>query len=464
MLTSRWRLAAFAAAALASYGGVVHAASPPFNQCPAIGASPSCAVLITINPGGSLSFQQDPSVKPFDGIDDQLVGVVNNSGTVASSISLSGPDIFGFDGDGAGSVFPGGPFGSTGYEGPQTNFAITDVNNGTVLFLNGLPNDTSRWFSLEGPPHIPTVGINKDLLNNTGQPADEIRIVLAGAQTVVSHYDGPGAPQQSQPDIVFGTFSSTVSGGNTILDWKAPNAPVLQGYIVHVGFTINSDFADLLGITWLSNGVVVGCAPQVPAHTHQWGDPGSTIIFSNTATQCTARPLFVGNMTVNWYNSMLPVAQLRPDLLPKPIRSDNLNIAPVAIQPGKTAQIPVSAQGPQGAVSGVLLYDVGGSSSLEGADLTHDVLQFPAFPPTAPCTSNSQCQAGEICQLGNCVAPPTGCTSNSQCSPAQACIGGICVVQRAVPAAPPWALTMLALVLGGLGFFFVRARSLSRRK
>src|SRR5690349_17791167 len=82
------------------------------GQCPAIGQSPSCSILITIKPNGSLSFQTDPNVPPFDGIEDVLVGVINQSGATVFGISITGNDIFGFDGDGVGAFI--GNLGPTG--------------------------------------------------------------------------------------------------------------------------------------------------------------------------------------------------------------------------------------------------------------------------------------------------------------------------------------------------------------
>lgn len=116
------------------------------GNCPAIGQSPSCSVLITVNPDGSLTFQVDPQVPPFDGVEDELVGVVNNSGASVYGIALSGSDIFGFDGDGAG---PGG-----NYNGPDNSFMITDSDHGIVNFTgaNGLAAGGFSWFSLEGAP------------------------------------------------------------------------------------------------------------------------------------------------------------------------------------------------------------------------------------------------------------------------------------------------------------------------
>lgn len=114
-----------------------------FPQCPTIGLSPGCAVLITINPNGSLTVSVDPSVPPYDGVEDTLVGVINKSGATVFGIALTGSDIFGFDGDGA---------NNGDYAGPGVSFTITDANTGTVNFPSGLDNGKSLWFSLEGPP------------------------------------------------------------------------------------------------------------------------------------------------------------------------------------------------------------------------------------------------------------------------------------------------------------------------
>lgn len=115
------------------------------GACPAVGQSPSCAALITINPNGSLKIQVDGSVPPYDGVEDSLVGVINNSGASVFGIKLTGQNIFGFDGDGA--------FGGN-YAGPNTSFSIQDSGTGTVNFTgpNGLGSGKFAYFSLEGPP------------------------------------------------------------------------------------------------------------------------------------------------------------------------------------------------------------------------------------------------------------------------------------------------------------------------
>jgi hypothetical protein len=150
-------------------------------------------VLYTINADGSVTTSTNPSQGPYEGADDTLVGVQNNSGGFLKSLVLSGTDIFGFEGDGAcageyisGTLAPGtytppsgcnftGPTSGTGtnecatpsaaggdgptpgtYEGPGVCFNVSTDNSGTILFGEpgnlGIATGNSTWFSLEGPP------------------------------------------------------------------------------------------------------------------------------------------------------------------------------------------------------------------------------------------------------------------------------------------------------------------------
>lgn len=148
---------------------VVGSSMPMFTECPAVGAATGCQVLITINSGGALSFQTDPSQPSFDPAgDDTLVGVLNNSGALTYDITLSGNNIFAFDVDGAcsGNYTPN-PSGCSGpllgfnapttYEGYDTkgnfdSFSPSGLSNGMIFFANGLSAGDSAWFSLQGTP------------------------------------------------------------------------------------------------------------------------------------------------------------------------------------------------------------------------------------------------------------------------------------------------------------------------
>jgi len=129
--------------------------TPPFGQCPAVGADTSCALLIHIEASGNVGVLGDPAQGPFDGIEDTLIGVQNDSGASIASIPISATtekDLFGFDGDGLCSFgLTGCPFGETGYEGPGTSFTSVSagLTSGTVNFSPAIPPGGHAYFSLE---------------------------------------------------------------------------------------------------------------------------------------------------------------------------------------------------------------------------------------------------------------------------------------------------------------------------
>ncbi len=168
--------------------------SPPlYPQCPAIGCNTGCAYLIVVADTG-VTVLNDASQGPYEGHDDMLIGVQNNTtNSTIYSINLSGSEmndgalkgIFNLSdsdihtstpSDGICGYWPGTnihispappttngqscPFGPTLYEGPNTSFSnIDDATNsgvpdssGTVNFTNGLPPGSSAYFSLEDAP------------------------------------------------------------------------------------------------------------------------------------------------------------------------------------------------------------------------------------------------------------------------------------------------------------------------
>lgn len=125
----------------------------PFTECPPVGADTSCALLVQVTDSG-VTILQDVSQGPYDGIEDTLIGVLNQSSEDLGHLSLgSNTDLFGFDGDGICfyNFDPGCPFGPTGYEGPGTSFTeiSADASGGVVNFNPPIPPGGSRYFSLE---------------------------------------------------------------------------------------------------------------------------------------------------------------------------------------------------------------------------------------------------------------------------------------------------------------------------
>jgi hypothetical protein len=133
--------------------------------CPVAGnATMGCNTTIVINPSGTLTIAAGPSATPYDGSDDNLVGILNNSGATVNAILLSGHGvdggIFSFDGDGVDdylspAISPNAmDTSSGGYGGPLsyfTNLSATVVadDTGMVNFIGGLADGAQTYFSLE---------------------------------------------------------------------------------------------------------------------------------------------------------------------------------------------------------------------------------------------------------------------------------------------------------------------------
>jgi hypothetical protein len=149
--------------------------TPPFKQCPAVGYNTSCSLLIDVETSGTAILDDpaatesgDPTPGTYDGDDDTLIGIINNTSAPITQISLSSSteDIFGFDGDGIcanpnpTSGLPGLPASdcanvnhvdTTGYGGPDTYFTniSPDFMSGVANFIIPLAPGQSTYFSLE---------------------------------------------------------------------------------------------------------------------------------------------------------------------------------------------------------------------------------------------------------------------------------------------------------------------------
>ena len=156
-------------------------------MCPSIGAGAGCAYVLTVNPSGSVSIAAGTNPASYDGRgegDDVVVGVVNNSNAIVSSIALTGTsNVFGFDGDGictetftspvsSSYCQTNGPNGgpsftttrgrTTGinpydYQGPDNTFKnITTsgrtAGSGTISFTSALLPQATTFLSLEAAP------------------------------------------------------------------------------------------------------------------------------------------------------------------------------------------------------------------------------------------------------------------------------------------------------------------------
>lgn len=132
------------------------------------GTDSGCNLLITFNADGSITTTAPNAALSYDnGGDDNMVGIVNNTGSPITAVTLSGTSApFGFDGDGACDptwTFAGGsPCGTTtsGYGHDGVTFSAISANGdtGTADFAGGIPGSGgSNWLSLEGPVNLSLV-------------------------------------------------------------------------------------------------------------------------------------------------------------------------------------------------------------------------------------------------------------------------------------------------------------------
>jgi DNA-binding beta-propeller fold protein YncE len=218
--------------------------STTLTQCPPIGNDTGCGVLITINPDRTTSIT-DSGQGPYDGSDDTLVGVQNNTNSFIAQISLSsGQGIFDFEGDGictqAGAP-SGCPFGPTGYEGPGVSFSSTASTDGVVVFNNGLAPGASAYFGLEdalsaadvaattGPTSMPTAISTDTALpsaTDTTQPSATDTTQPSATDTIqpsATDTTQPGATNTTQPSA---TDTTQPGATDTTQPSATPTTPV----------------------------------------------------------------------------------------------------------------------------------------------------------------------------------------------------------------------------------------------
>ena len=198
---------------------------------------------------------------------------------------------------------------------------------------------------------------NKDIKNTTGATAACVEIEVAG--------------HHSYNDIYHATtpvFTVDATGANDKLRWCGGTIP--PNAVVHVGFRTDDPVIVMLGVRMLDgSGASIGCALQLNTGIHTNAD----LTWHNTVTNCTASPMYVGNVTLEYYFDEVPLADLVPGGARTPIRTDTLNMAATSIAPSGTLTVPIPA-GPNGA-RWIVVHQVIGSTVALGE--TEDWVQVP---------------------------------------------------------------------------------------
>lgn len=220
-----------------------------------------------------------------------------------------------------------------------------------------------------------STGVNKDLENTTGSPADGVEIILQGSYPNVHHFDG-------YVQNYFNTFTITQRpDGNTSLRWTNPNNALPPGQIGHVGCYVPGVSISILGVSFLVGQNVNGCAHQVNTNTHYLGTPGGQIYYQNSCLQCERIPLYVKKPRIEWYAIQVPLGDLNPNGERHPMRVDSIPGPPVRLNPGEG--LPVAApQAPPGARFAVIVHQVSARPDLSHA--TTDFYEFETSDEQVP--------------------------------------------------------------------------------
>ena len=297
---------------------VAPAVTGPFPECPAIGADTTgCGFLISLPQTGSATVTASGQ-GPYDGHDDTLVGIVNNTDQAISTVTLSSnTDIFGFDGDGIctnpykGQFTNTCPYGTSNYEGPGTSFSNIsgDKKSGTLNLSPALEPGASTFFSLEsdltgagfvipakftvvksvtstGPYYAGStsnpIDYSISATNDTGAQSGTITIsdhVPANTTLVTS-------PPPGCPPPVAGILCNFTNTSNTTLSWAFSGVP--GGTTVTASFSVtpNANAAPSVSNTAIWSGP--GCLPPAPTVV---GASVAPVCNTNTTTTTVTAPI-----------------------------------------------------------------------------------------------------------------------------------------------------------------------------
>ena len=264
-----------------------------------------CTILITLNADGSITTTFPNPAPSYDqGLDDNLIGVVNNTSKVITALQLTSATvpIFGLEDDGVCGL-PGWTFSALGpnpncaiatdphlYGPAGINYTIFNANSGIVNFGNGgIAPNSNAFFSLEGGSLtkivavvIPGLEITKQVSVVGGGPAlpgaqldylvhvtnpannppnfqatsvvitDDISSAGAGNLTFVNP---PAATMNGSPNGV------TIAGTVLTANYSAVNGPLQPGQSIDVRFRVQIAAAIPAGTTLTNTALVTWNTP-----------------------------------------------------------------------------------------------------------------------------------------------------------------------------------------------------------
>ena len=249
---------------------------------------------------------------------------------------------------------------STNHWGDAAVFAPTTSAWQPLMFPAGSSLDLSRivW-------KFPVIGINKDMVNLTGQAADGIQLVLKGPHLITWHYDG--APPWNS------FLATNDAAGNTVLTWSG-GPPVAAGATNHIGFeTPGTVLPTILSMNWLLGTTIIGPALQV--NFHFLGT--QTLINNNFFPE----PVLATNLTLEIYSTPPGLDQLTPTGQRSPMMVMPMAGPQNPLNPGDWAAVAGAPTLPPGAQYAVFIVPLRNADGLLGAT---DFILLPLDTALAP--------------------------------------------------------------------------------
>jgi len=271
-------------------------------------ANEGCTILITLNADGSITTTfPNPSPSYDQGLDDNLIGLVNNTNKVVTAVQLTSATvpIFGLEDDGVCGV-PGwifSPLGPNpncaiatdphGYGPAGINFTIFNANSGIVSFGNGgVPPGGNAFFSLEGGsltkivavvipglvitkqvnvvgggPALP--GAQLDYLVHVNNPTNNPPNFQASSVVITDDINSAGAGRLTlvnpAPTMNGLTTGVTVAGSVITADYSTTNGPLQPGQSVDLRFRVQIAAGVPSGTTLTNTGLVTWNTPTETA-------------------------------------------------------------------------------------------------------------------------------------------------------------------------------------------------------
>jgi uncharacterized repeat protein (TIGR01451 family) len=271
-------------------------------------ANEGCTILITLNADGSITTTfPNPSPSYDQGLDDNLIGVVNNTSKVITALQLTSATvpIFGLEDDGVCGL-PGWTFSALGpnpncaiatdphlYGPAGINYTIFNANSGIVNFGNGgIQPGGNAFFSLEGGHLtkivvvvVPGLAITKqvsvvgggaalpgaqlDYLVHVTNPSNNPPNFAASSVVITDDLNSAGAGRLTlvnpTPTMNGATTGVTVAGSAITANYSAVNGLLQPGQSIDLRFRAQIAAAVPAGTILTNTGLVTWNTPTETA-------------------------------------------------------------------------------------------------------------------------------------------------------------------------------------------------------